>query len=152
VQERIANGVSGQWREMSALAAVERVRINALKERCAWNVRQLTCGQLKKPIASESVASAVGHVGIWLEMFPITPEGIHGPLRFRSKGEFTRGNQCVVRMLDATSYISMNSNHYFQSRERPSSIQRLRCIRSCTVGLLALTRVDEILRPIRFAG
>ena len=78
-------------------------------------------------------------------MFPIAPEGIHGSRRFRRKGEFTRGNQCVVRMLDATPYISMNSNHYFQSRERVSSIPGLRCIRRFTVGLLVLTRVDELL-------
>ena len=57
-----------------------------------------------------------------------------------------------MRMLDATSYISMNSNHYFQSREWADSIQSLRRIRSCTVGLLALTRGDEILRLIKSAG
>ena len=77
-QKWIFDGISAQLRKVSLLAAVERVDFDALIERRAGNVAQLTgrSRQLEQPVSPRSVTSAIGHVGIWLEIGPIPPEDL----------------------------------------------------------------------------
>jgi hypothetical protein len=69
--------------------------------------------QVVQAVSPESVFSAIGHVGIWLERLPISPEEITSVMQSGWKREFTGRDQGVLNSFNATSYISLDGNHSF---------------------------------------